>query len=391
MGKSLSHVVNIADLRDLSRRRLPRAVFDYLDGGPDDEITLRDNRAAFQDIVFKPRHAVTIPACDLGTSVLGIDLDLPFMLAPVGYSRLMHPHGELGAARAAGRAGTAYILSTVSGYALEDVRAAASGPLFYQLYLIGGRGAAEAAIARAQAAGYKALVITIDTPLAGNREKDFRNGAAQLIGKNVFAKLPHLPEVLMHPGWLAGHVIDGGMTHLPNVVIPGRGGMPLAQVNSSHGGSAVSWKDFPWIREQWRGPIVVKGVMTVEDARRSVDEGAAAIVVSNHGGRQLDGVDASVRALPAIVSAVGTQAEIWLDSGIRRGSDIVKALCLGAKAVICGRAYAYGLAAGGEPGIDKAIDILRNDLARTLKLLGCARVSDLDRSYIALRHPEKFL
>lgn len=382
MARSLARAINIADLRELARRRLPRAVFDYLDGGPDDEITLHQNRHAFREIVFRPRNAVSIAQCDLSTTVLGHRLSFPAMLAPIGYSRLMHPHGEIGAARAAGRAGTGYILSTVSGYPLEDVAAAASGPLFYQLYPLGGRAAAEAAIARARAAGYTALVVTIDTPLAGNRERDLRNGAAQLIGGSLFAKLPYLPDVAAHPRWLLRHLVDGGMTRLPNVIIPGIGGMPLATVNSGHSGAAIEWRDFRWIRDCWQGPIMVKGVLTGDDARRSIDHGAAAIVVSNHGGRQLDGVEASLRALPEIVDAVRGEAEILLDSGVRRGSDIVKAICLGARAVLCGRAYAYGLAAGGEAGIDCALAILRADVERTLRLLGCTRIADLDISYV---------
>src|SRR6266850_2296754 len=253
-----SRVVSIADFRSLARRRLPRAVFDYLDGGAEGEVTLRENCRVFEDVTFRPRQAVTVPGCELCTRFLGLELSFPALLAPVGYSRLMHPGGEVAAARAAGLAGTAYILSTISGHPLEDVKASSSGPVFYQLYLLGGRGAAEGAIERARAAGFSALVVTIDTPVAG-------------------------------------------------------------------------------MRERWHGPIVVKGVLTGDDASRAVDEGAAALVVSNHGGRQLDGVAASLRALPEVVAAVNGRAEVLMDGGIRRGADIVKAICLGARAVLCGR------------------------------------------------------
>ncbi len=361
---------------------MPRAVFDYLDGGAEGEVTLRESCRVFEDVTFRPRHAVAFADCNLGARVLGFDLALPFLLAPVGYSRLMHPAGEVGAARAAGKAGTAYILSTISGHKLEDVKAASSGPVLYQLYLIGGRAAAEAAIERARHAGFSALVVTIDTAVAGIRERDYRNGMRELITGSVFEKLPFLPQMLAHPGWLTRFLLDGGLPALPNIVPPGEGPMPLIDVAAALAASTLVWSDLTWIRKVWPGPIVIKGVLTGEDARRAVDEGAAAVSVSNHGGRQLDCVSSSLRVLPEIVKAVNGQAEILMDGGIRRGSDIVKALCLGARAVLCGRAYAYGLAAAGEVGVNRAIEILRADLDRTMRLLGCASVADLNRSYI---------
>src|SRR5580698_4376960 len=375
-------VVSIADFRPIARRRLPKAVFDYLDGGAEGEVTLRENCRAFEDITFRPRHAVVPESCDLYTRVLGFNLSLPFLLAPVGYSRLMHPGGEVAAARAAGAAGTAYILSTISGHKLEDVKAASSGPVFYQLYLMGGRGAAEAVIDRARAAGFSALVVTIDTPVAGMRERDSRNGTKELISGGLLAKIPFVPHLLMHPGWLISFLRDGGLPGLPNVVIPGQGPMTLVDINAALARAAVGWNDLRWIREHWRGPIVVKGVLTGDDARRAIDEGAAAVVVSNHGGRQLDSVFPSLRALPEVVAAVKGQVEVLMDGGVRRGGDIVKALCLGARAVLVGRAYAYGLAAAGPAGVARALEILRSDVERTLRLLGCPSVAALDRSYI---------
>jgi len=375
-------VINIEDLRPLARRRLPRAVFDYLDGGAEAEVTLRENCRAFEDVTFRPRHAVAVPDCDLRTRVLGFDISFPALLAPVGYSRLMHPDGEAGAARAAGAAGTAYILSTISGHRLEDVKAASSGPVCYQLYLLGGHEACEAAIERARRAGFSALVVTIDTAVAGMRERDLRNGVKELMGNNLFAKIPFLPQVLVRPAWLASFLLDGGLPRLPNVVIPGEGPMPLLDVNAALARGVVTWEDLQWIRNLWPGSIVIKGVLTGEDARRAVDAGAAAVVVSNHGGRQLDGVPASLRVLPEVVSAVNGQAEVLMDGGIRHGTDIAKALCLGARAVLCGRAYAYGLAAAGQAGVARALEILRTDLERTLKLLGCSSIAALDRSYV---------
>ncbi len=375
-------VVSIADLRTIAKRRVPSAVFDYLDGGAEGEVTLRENCRVYEDITFRPRHAVAFDECPLGTRVLGFDLALPFLLAPVGYSRLMHPVGEVGAARAAGNAGTGYILSTISGHKLENVKSASTGPVFYQLYLMGGRGAAEASIERARVAGFSALVVTIDTAVSGIRERDFRNGMKELVSGGPFEKLPYLPQILSRPGWLASFLLDGGLPALPNVVVPGKGPMPLLDVAAALAASTVTWSDLKWIRELWRGPIVVKGVLTGDDGCRAVDEGAAAISVSNHGGRQLDCVQSSLRALPEVVKAVGTRTEVLMDGGIRRGTDIVKALCLGARAVLCGRAYAYGLAAAGEAGVNRAIEILRTDLDRTLRLVGCPSVGQLDRSYV---------
>src|SRR5215475_1733780 len=377
-----SQIVNVSDFRPIAERRIPRAVFDYLDGGADGEITLRENCRAFDDITFRPRCAVAFSDCGLKTTVLRHELSFPAMLAPVGYSRLMHPGGEVAAAAAAGKAGIAYILSTISGHAMEKVQAASSGPVFYQLYLLGGREAAEAAIDRARSAGFSALVVTIDTPVAGLRERDLRNGMKELMGSSTFAKLPFLPNILAHPRWLASFLLDGGVPKLANVVPPGKGPMQMLDVGAALAASAVMWSDLRWIREHWGGPIVVKGVLTAEDAKRAVDEGAAAVSVSNHGGRQLDCVRPSIRALPEVVAAVRGQAEVWMDGGIRRGSDIVKALCLGARAVLCGRAYAYALSAAGEAGVTQALQILRSDVERTIRLLGCSSVAELDRSYV---------
>ena len=376
-------VVNIEDLRNLARRRLPKMVFDYLDGGAEAEVTLRENCRAFERVTFRPRQAVAVPACDLRTRVLGIDVSFPALLAPVGYSRLMHPGGEVAAARAAGAAGTAYILSTISGHRLEDVKAGSSGAVCYQLYLLGGREAAEGAIERARAAGYSALVVTVDTAVGGMRERDFRNGVTELMGESLFAKIPFLAQILVRPGWLMDFLLDGGLPQLPNVVIPGQGVMPLQDVSTSLARGAITWEDLKWIRNRWPGPIVIKGVLTGDDARRAVDEGAVAVVVSNHGGRQLDGVPATLRVLPEIVRAVNGRAEVLMDGGIRRGSDIVKAICLGARAVLIGRAYAYGLAAAGEAGVARALEILRADVDRTLRLLGCPCVAALNSSYIS--------
>jgi len=383
MARSVAppHVLNIGDLRRIAKTRLPRMAFDYIDGGADREITLRDNCAAFDEILFRPRCAVATPSCDLTTTVLGTKLDLPFILAPVGSSRMFYPRGEEAAARAAGKAGTLYTLSTLSGCRLEDVKAATSGPAWYQLYLVGGRDVALAAMARAKAAGYKALVVTIDTPVAGMRERDPRNGTKELLSGNPFTMLPYLPQMMVRPGWLIDWFGDGGLMNFPNIVLKD-GPMGYADVAAALEQSMVSWADLKWIREAWQGPIVVKGVHIGDDARRAIDEGADALVVSNHGGRQLDTVAPTIRALPEIVAAANGQIEVLMDGGIRAGSDVVKALCLGARAVLIGRAYAYGLAAAGEAGVARAIEILRTDVIRTLKLLGVDSTAKLDRSLV---------
>jgi isopentenyl diphosphate isomerase/L-lactate dehydrogenase-like FMN-dependent dehydrogenase len=374
-------VVSISDLRSIAKRRLPRAIFDYIDGGADAEVTLGENCRVFNDVTFRPRQAVAVPSCDLSTTVLGMPVEMPILLAPVGSSRTFYPRGEEVAARQAGEAGTIYILSTLSGCRLEDVKRATSRPAWYQLYLVGGIDAARSGIDRARAAGFSALVVTVDTPVAGLRERDVRNGTKELLGGGV-SMLRYLPQFLARPRWLLDFLGDGGLMNFPNIVPPGQGPFPYADVSAALERTAVTWRDFDWIREAWRGPIVVKGILTGEDARRAVDEGATAVVVSNHGARQLDGVSPTLRALPEVVAAVNGQAEVLVDGGVRRGSDVAKALSLGARAVLVGRAYAYGLGAAGGPGVARAIEILRSDLTRTLKLLGCAAATALDRSYI---------
>jgi L-lactate dehydrogenase (cytochrome) len=379
-----SHIVNIADLRIAARRRLPRVVFDYIDGGADAEVTLRENCRAFEDVVLRPRSAVATKSCDLSTTVLGNKLSLPVLLAPVGSSRMFWPRGEEVAARAAGQAGTAYILSTLSGCRVQDVKAATSGLVWYQLYLIGGRDVAMGAIERAKAAGCSALVVTIDTPVAGLRERDVRNGTKELVSGRPFTMLPYIGQFLARPAWLAAYLADGGLMKFPNIALPS-GPMPYADVGAALQESMTSWADLRWIREAWKGPIVVKGVHTADDARQAIDHGASAVVVSNHGGRQLDGVAATIRVLPEVVEAVGGRTEVLLDGGVRRGSDVVKALCLGARAVLIGRAYAYGLGAAGGAGVTRALDILRADIVRTLTLLGVPSTAALDKSSVDIR------
>ncbi|HYT68494.1 MAG TPA: alpha-hydroxy acid oxidase [Vicinamibacterales bacterium] len=373
--------VNIEDLRRAAMRRLPRSVFDYIDGGADGEVTLRENVRAFQDIAFRPRCAVETPPPDLKTTVLGTPIALPIILAPVGSSRMFWPRGEEIAAAVAGSVGTIYSLSTLSGCRLEDVKKATKGPAWYQLYLCGGRDVAAKTVQRAKDEGYSALILTIDTAVAGFRERDVRNGAKELLTRRPWPMLPYVWQFLARPRWLVGFFSDGGLMKFPNVMLAD-GPMPYADVGMALEQSTVIWSDLKWIREIWKGPIVIKGVHTGEDARRAVDEGADAIVVSNHGGRQLDGVHATIRVLPEVLEAVHGRVEVLVDGGIRRGGDVVKALCLGARAVLVGRAYAYGLGAAGGAGVSCAIEMLRADVIRTMKLLGVRSIADLNRSYV---------
>jgi L-lactate dehydrogenase (cytochrome) len=380
--RRLSRAVNVQDLRTLARRRLPRVVFDYVDGGADAEITLHDNRRSWDQVLFRPRQAVRLPVVDTRVSVLGCDLELPFLLAPVGYTRLMHPDAEPGVARAARDAGVGYVLTTFSGTRVEEV-GAAGATLWYQLYLAGGRSVVEAALARAWQSGARVLAVTIDTNWPGMRERDLRNGVAALVGDSAVAKLPYLGQMIARPEWLVGFLRDRpGVMQFPNIMLPGVGPAVARDVTTQLTESIVDWSDLSWIRTAWPGPIVMKGVLTEGDARRAVDEGAAGVIVSNHGGRQLDTCYPTARALPAIVRAIGRQVPVLVDGGIRRGADIVKAICMGASAVLVGRAYAYGFAAGGEAGVARATAILRTDIERTLRLLGCASIRQLDAGYV---------
>ena len=381
-------VVNIADLRRVAKKRLPRVVFDYIDGGADAEWTMRENARVFDDVLFRPRSAVATASVDLRTTVLGAPIELPFILAPVGSSRLFYPRGEEVAARVAGEAGTIYTLSTLSGCRVVDVKASTKGGVWYQLYIIGGRDVALRAIERAKKVGCSALVVTIDTPVAGMRERDVRNGVKELVSGAPFKMFPYVFQFLARPRWFLDYLRDGGLMSFPNIELE-TGPMPYADVGAALEQSMVSWDDFKWIRDAWQGPIVAKGVHTADDARAALDHGAAAVVVSNHGGRQLDGVAPTLRVLPEVLKAVNGKAEVLLDGGIRKGSDVVKALAAGARAVLIGRAYAYGLGAAGAAGVARAIEILRSDVIRTMKLLGCASVRDLDRSVVQI--PEDWL
>ena len=375
---------SVEDVRRVARRRVPRMVFDYVDGGARAELTMRANRDAFDEVVFRPRMAMPVTDPDLATTVLGHRVAMPLLLSPCGGLRSVHPDGEAGAARAAHRLGTVFALSSASGMTIEHVAAAAPGPLWFQLYFLGGRAGAERLVDRAANAGYGALVVTIDTVVAGVRERDVRNGMTQGPYVNARNIVRFAPQVALRPRWLLNFARDGFAVDVANAAALGPGGAPVdaAVASAAMYAEPPTWGDLPWLRRQWRGSLVVKGVLSADDARRAADLGADAVIVSNHGGRQLDGAPATLRVLPEIVAAVGDRVEVLLDSGVRRGSDVIKAVALGARAVMAGRAFIYGLAVGGEHGVDQVLTLLRDELRNSMQLLGCDAVSSLDRSWI---------
>ncbi|HZP31451.1 MAG TPA: alpha-hydroxy acid oxidase [Acidimicrobiia bacterium] len=382
---------SVADARRRARRVLPRVVFDFVEGGADDELTMRENRRAFEEITFRPRVAVHARP-DLRTTVVGTPVELPVLCAPCGFVRIVHPDGEIAVAREAAAAGTVSIVSTAAGTALEEVAEGArtglggddAKRLWFQLYFMNGRAGAEVLVERAEHAGYGALVVTLDTATVGNRERDTRNGVVLPLGVDARNAWHFGPQMLVHPAWFARFVRDGMRLDFPNSVRLGPGATPIPKEQQAKAivTRPPTWADVEWIRARWTGPLLLKGVLTVDDARRAVDVGADAVVVSNHGGRQLDGAPASVRVLPEVVDAVGADTEVLVDGGVRRGSDVVKAVALGARAVLIGRAYLYGLAARGGAGVADVLRILRLDMDRTMRLLGCPSVQELDRTWI---------
>lgn len=376
----------VEDARELARRRLPGVVFDYVDGAAETEHTMRANRDAFESVGFVPNMAVpgapVTPA--LATTVLGAAISLPVILAPVGFTRAMAPGGDVAGATAAKAARTIFTMSTMSGHTLEDVAAAADGNGWFQLYGLGGRVGSEQLVRRARAAGFTALVVTVDTPIPGNRERDLHHGVSLPLRFTKETARRFAPQALRRPRWLYDFARDGFSMDLPLSIGLGAPGAPMTSDEAFINWvvSPITWDDFGWLREAFDGPVIAKGVLSAADARRAVDVGCAAVVVSNHGGRQLDGVAASLDALGDVVAEVGGEVEVLLDGGVRRGSDVAKALCLGARAVLIGRPWAYGLGAAGEPGVERVLQILRAELDRTLRLLGVASIQDLGPSLV---------
>ncbi len=373
----------IEELRQAARRGLPHVMFDFIDGAANDEVTSRFNREDFALLEIVPRILVNVSEVDTGTSILGESVSLPVLGAPMGLNGLVHHHGELGVARALRAAGTFTTLSCMGSYSIEEIAAGAPGANWFQMYIWRDRGLVRELLDRARRAGFRTLVVTVDVPVAAARDRDRRNGFA--LPPRV--TLRSLAGGLIRPRWSAQFIAHPRMT---TASVAGRGGgaddpVAITQFINRQFDPAADWSDLVWLRELWDGPLVVKGILSAADARRAVDAGADGIGVSNHGGRQLDHARSTIRALPAVVEAVGSDAEVYLDGGIRRGADILKAIALGARACLVGRPLLYGLGAGGEAGARRAIAILHAELRTAMGLAGCPAIDAIDASLVADR------
>ncbi len=384
LTRRLAKAANVADLRRIARRRLPRGVFDYIDGGAEDEHTLAENSAAFARLQFRPRVLRGVGEPNPSTTLLGRPLPIPLVLAPTGFTRIADPDGELAVARAAARAGLPYTLSTLGTRSIEEVADVSDGRKWFQLYMFRDRGLVEEMVKRAASAGYEALVFTVDLTVHGRRERDVRRGFSlpPKIG------LETLLDGAIHPGWTWSFVRSEPI-RFANVagqhVGDGSTAISLGEYISEQMDPGLTWRDAAWLRSIWDGPIVVKGIQTVDDACIAADEGIDAIALSNHGGRQLDSAPPIAELVAPVADAVGDRIEIICDGGVRRGSDIVKAVALGARACMAGRAYLYGLGAAGERGVDHVLSMFDADIRRTMALIGAHDIGELDRTLVQLR------
>ena len=377
---SATNAINIDDMRKLARKRLPKTIFEFIDGGSQDEITLRANRADFERYAYRTRTLTDITTRDISTSILGKKSSAPLVLAPTGLAGLLSRRGELSASRAAARAGVPYCLSTMATTTIEDIAKASDVTRWFQLYVLRDRGLTKAFIDRAKATGCTALVLTVDTKMQGPRERDMRNGFTVPPKFTLGTML----DFALHFRWL----MDVGLgpkiafRNFEGTAAQATDAVTITQFIANQYDLSVNYKDLEWFKTTWGGPLAVKGILTGEDARRACDHGADAIIVSNHGGRQLDGAISAISALPDVVAAVGERAEVILDGGVRRGSDVIKALCLGAHSCMIGRAWLYGLAAGGEAGVARSLDILIKEIDLAMALLGRTSLSELNRDIL---------
>ena len=377
-----AEAVNIDDLRRLALRRLPSGVFDYIDGGAEDEVTMRANREAFRRWNFAPRVLRDMSQVDTSTTLLGRRLPFPLVLAPAGFTRMPDPDGELAVARAAARAGIPYCLSTVATRSIEEVAAAADGCHWFQLYPLRDRELTRDLVQRAADAGYQAMMPTVDMAVSGRRERDVRRGFTlpPQIG------LGTILDGIRHPGWTWRFIRSEPIVFsnvLGRSASDGTTPVALADFINTQFDPGFTWRDVAWLRDAWQGSLVIKGIQTVADARIAADHGCDAIVLSNHGGRQLDGAPPALDLVAPVADAVGDRIAVICDGGVRRGGDIVKALALGADACMAGRAYLYGLGAGGEAGVDYAISLLAEEMSRTMALIGCTSVAEIGRAHVA--------
>lgn len=375
---------NIMDFRRIAKRKLPAPVFHYIDGGADDEWSLRRNTDAFDDYELLPAQLSDVSNVNLKTRLLGKDVDWPVMIAPTGASKLFHAEGEPAVVRAADKFGMAYALSTIATTTIEDVASIGKNPKMFQIYVFKDRGLTSQFVERCKASKYDALCLTVDTPVAGNRERD------QVYGMMATASpaLASVPSMLRHPGWLYRAIVRKDM-ELVNITA-GQDSTAFTDMSVKHFidgqfDRSLTWKDVEWLAAQWDGPLVIKGVQTVDDCRNAANSGATAVMLSNHGGRQLEATPAPVDCISAVADALHDRLEIICDGGIRRGTHVVKALALGANACSIGRGYLYPLAAGGQAGVERALELLSEEVHRTMALLGCDSVTKLDRGHVQRR------
>lgn len=374
---------SISDYRELARRRLPRVMFDYVDGGSFDENTLQANRADLQKLTLKQKVLRDVSALDTGTSLFGQKLAMPIVLAPVGFAGMMARRAETQAARAAEKAGVPYTLSTVGICPIEEVRRATAAPFWFQLYMMRDRGVVKEILSRAQAANCGALVFTVDLPVLGTRYRDIRNGMG--VQLSAISKLRMAANFASRPGWILDVGVRGQpltFGNLAGVVKDAKSLGALLHWTSTALDPSVTWKDLEWIRSIWKGPLILKGVLDPEDAIEAVKTGADGLVVSNHGGRQLDAARSSISVLPKIVEAVGSKTTVLMDGGIRSGQDVARAVALGAKACMIGRAWVYGVAAKGEAGVTAVLETMKRELRTSMALVGKARIADMDASVV---------
>jgi len=370
--RALEGCHSILDLREIARKRLPAPIFDFLEGGAETEWTLNRNTSAFDQVQLIPRCLIDVASVSTATQMLGQPVAWPLLCGPTGTSRLFHQDGELAVARATASAGVLYGLSTGSTYSLEEVSNASNGPKLFQLYIYKNRDITRELLDRAKRAKYSGLCLTVDVPVIGKRERDLRSG----FSLSPEWSLRSLRSFAVHPVWVAGRMRKGA------IAIANFAGRPERSWSIDHLDTSITWRDVREISDQWGGPFAIKGVMSADDARQAADAGVTAIIVSNHGGRQLDGAAAPIEVLPTIVDAVRDRLEVILDGGVRRGVHVLKALALGAKGCAIGRPYLYGLSAGGEAGVAKALEILRSELTIAMKLSGCPDVRAVRRSLL---------
>jgi L-lactate dehydrogenase (cytochrome) len=379
--RRLARSATVADLRRIARRRLPRGVFDYIDGGAEDELTMRANSTAYRRLTFNPRVLRDMSAVDTSSTLLGKRLSYPMVLAPTGFTRIADSAGELAVARAAKRAGLPYALSTLGTRSIEEVAEVGGDRLWFQIYTWRDRALVAEMIERAADAGYEAICLTVDAPVLGRRERDVRRGFTLPPKVGLSTML----DGVVHPGW-SWDFLTSEPIIFANVagmsVGDGTDAISLAEYVGTQFDPSLSWDEIAWLREQWEGPVVVKGIQSVADAVAAADREVDAIAISNHGGRQLDSAPATLDLLPSIAEAVGERTEIICDGGVRRGSDIVKAIALGANAVMVGRPYLYGLGAAGEAGVDQVLSNFASEMERTMALIGCTSVGDLGPEFL---------